>query len=237
MYAVKKPKPQPPTPDKDDTSPDQMTRAFLREVDDALHEERLKALWQAWRLPLIGGVVALFVFVGGREIWQSRTSGQQQAAANAWYDIVTAEKEEQATEQLADLSKSPVLGGRLLGVFEQGRRLAEAGQTDQAAEAYEKIADDDTYPYQFRALAELYAAMALMTTHPQEAESRFAAMDDVTHPYRATALEMMAELSENKNDRATALALWEKLLEIPNVPPSLRERATQRAEDIRRNLK
>jgi hypothetical protein len=236
MYAVKKPKPK-PTPDKEEKGPDQMTRAFLREVDDALHEERLKALWQTWRWPLIGGVILLFLFVGGSEFWQSRAAGQQQAAANAWYDIVTEEDEEKTAEKLARLAKNDVLGGRLLAVFEQGRLLAEAGQTDQAAETYEKIAGDRAYPRQFRALAELYAAMALMTTYPQEAESRFAAMDDIDHPYRATALEMMAELAENKNDQATALAMWEKLIEIPNVPPSLRERAVQRAGDIRVNLK
>ena len=230
MTAARKRNPQ-PTPDPQDTA----TQAFLREVDEALHEDKMKALWQQWRMPIGIAVATLFVVVGGYEYITTSQEKTRQQAVDSWYGIVAAEGEDAAkAAQLATMAQEThVKGVKVLAAFQSARLAAENGEAEKAAEQYQSIATDSAMPQQFRDLAQLYSGIALMSSNPQQAETYLSTLDVEGNAFRGSALEMMAEIAENKQDVITALALWEKLQILPNVPDQLRDRARGRTSALK----
>lgn len=216
MYKTKSPQPKKP----EEQQQDRTTEAFLREVDEAIHEEKLLNFWRKWRGVMIGFIVLLFLTVGGTEAYLRWTENQQQEAAAKLY---------QATDEpqlMNELLQSNVAGIRLLAHVQQAEQHVAAGEIDKAVNLYETAALDA--PERLQYLLKYYAALATAQDDPSAADSRLAQLDVSANPFRASALTLQAELLEQQGDRATALTVWEKLLTLENVSASQRERARNR---------
>ncbi len=228
MYSVRKPKQKKQETEQTDTA----TQAFLREVDDALHEEKLKNLWQQWRSPLIVAIIALFAFVAGKEYWQEHQSLQRQQGVDSLFAAVSVSQPEQQ-QRLQTLTQNKLAGVKMLAQFQIANNLVNEGKVEEASVIYAEAAADNSLPENMRAIANLYAGMSLMAVNPQKAEAYFTLLDTTESPYRPTALEMMAELAQNRGDIVTAIALWEKIQIIANVPPTLQQRAQRRVNGLK----
>ncbi|MDD9912428.1 MAG: tetratricopeptide repeat protein [Alphaproteobacteria bacterium] len=226
MYAVRKPKQKPVEQEPQDNA----TQAFLREVDDALHEENMNRLWKQWRMPLFAALAALFIGVGGWHYWGEYQDAKRQAAADALFTLGQSSSSE---DSLAVIEQSGLVGPFILANFQQARAAQEAGEHEKAIALYEKVANSSNIPVDLKDLAIFYSAVIQADVAPGIAEEKLAALDAKESTFRPSALELQARLSESKGDKATALALWEKLTVIPNVPPSLAQRAYERAEDLK----
>ncbi|MFZ2620584.1 MAG: tetratricopeptide repeat protein [Alphaproteobacteria bacterium] len=236
MYTMKTAKTKAEAPTPAPAAPleglDATTAAFMREVDDALHEEKLANLWKNSKYPLIAALIALFVGVAGWQFWGTRAEKLAQNSADAWFQVLDDENKPENRQLLAALGEKSATGVQVLALLKQGRDLATAGKAAEAQAAFEQAVGVDA-PKEFQQLAALHAAMALLNTDATAAEAALVKLDNPANPYRATTLELLAELHETKGDKATALSFWEKLGGLPNTPPTLLERAAARAADLR----
>ena len=57
-----------------------MTDSLLREVDEDMRQERMRAMWRRYRVPLLSIVVLLVVVTAGMSLWRDHKSAQAGAA-------------------------------------------------------------------------------------------------------------------------------------------------------------
>ncbi len=228
MYKTKPAKPQQPT----QPTADRTTEAFLREVDEAMHEEKIQHFWRKWRGIIVGTVALIFLAVVGTQGYLLWSENRQQAAAAQLYAA------QDDADLLAELVQSNVAGIRLIAQVKRAQQLVAAGEAAQAVALYEDAALNA--PERLQYLLKFYAAMAAAQmdaqTDLQSADSRLAALDVPANPFQASVLTMQAELLEQQGDRATALTVWEKVLTLETATATQRERAQNRRLAIEASL-
>src|SRR5690606_28778111 len=147
-------------------------QAFLREVDDALQQEKLQFLWESYRVPLVGGIAALLVAVAGWQLWQGAQARQQASVAADWYAAAKISADNSPAKQaMVDsvIANGPD-GYRALALFSQARNAPDAAAADKL---YAKVYEDKSQPQWVRDLARLNAGMALMGSDNTTAQRHF----------------------------------------------------------------
>lgn len=215
-----KPRPK-PQPSQAPAEKDLTTQAFLREVDDAMHEEKLKNYWDQFKWPLIGAVLALFALVGGWTWWESHTQNVKEAQATQLHNYLQNPAD---PAPLAGLAAEGTDGYRLLAQFTQA---AEATTPEAKLAAYQSVMTDNSLGQEWRDLAKLYAAMVVLAQDTAQAESWLTELDRDDVSFRATALELLAQLAQQQNQTARARGLYERVLQIPGLPAGLAQRVTE----------
>ncbi|MCP5404727.1 MAG: hypothetical protein H6922_00665 [Pseudomonadaceae bacterium] len=194
---------------------------FLKEVDDALHEERLLALWHRYKKALVAGVAALVVLVAGREAYQGWQARADAAAAREWYAF-SQNGDSGAVPQALLESANP--GFRSLALVTEAKQDAA-----KAVAAYEAVAADDDAPGWLQQISQLNAAVSQLEGDPAAARARLEALAaDEAALVRAPAMEVLAALAMGEGDVPAARRLTEQLLVLPNLPTGLRVRAEKR---------
>lgn len=206
------------------------TAAFLREVDEALHAERLLTIWHTSRWWLLAGALATLLAVAGWQAYGAWERHQARSVASAWYELAQTEQAEELAKQLPDFVASSQGGYRVLA------RMAQAGLApadEDKTKMYMSIADDATLPLWLRNIGRLNAALVMLSANPAQAKAQLEllAQTDPTAqalPTYAPALELLGLMALQANDTATARAYTSKLLEQPLITPGQRQRALQR---------
>lgn len=204
---------------------------FLKEVDDALHAERMEKLWKEWRHAIVVFVVVLVACTAGWQGYKVWNAKQQNRFATAWYVATTGE----SPVIPADMADAPQPGYRALAAFAlaQEAMKADPAKVDEAVAAYQGVIDDrGTTPW-LRDWARLNAALVQMGSKPDAAKSLLDGLvADETGPLRIPALELRATLAQSEGDLVTARQLTTQLLAKPNLPPQLALRAKQRLGEL-----
>ena len=211
------------------------TNAFLREVDEAMHLDRLQELWNAHKIKLFVAIGVVFASVAGRDIYidnkETRLSDQAEA-----YRVIKADDSDPTKKQqlISAIKEEGATGYKLLVEFKQAKDLETAGKTAEAIEIYKTVAANTKLEKPLTDLAKFYQAQATMTTDLDQAYSLFAALDSEKTVYQGSVLEMLGYISENKNDLASALGFYERMLEIQTLTPDMKQRASNRISAINR---
>ena len=225
MYKPKKIKSPKPVEAK---PADTATEMFLKEVDEALHEEKLKHFWDTYKIFILGGVAVLLLGSLAIQGFNQYTQNQRIAAAEAYANTPAGE--------LAILQTSTVPGIALLATLNEARTLAEAGDHAAAVALYATLAEDNSLPTNIQYLAAFYASLAEMEVDLNAAQIRLSTGDTAENPFRASVLTYLAEIAELKNENAAALALWQRIELLDNAPTALKTQAEQRAALIEAQL-
>lgn len=201
-------------------------KIFLREVDEAMQQERLLALWQRWRWWGLAGVLLAMLSVASWQGWQAWEAHQLRTFA-ARYATLPENADVVTLQQLQ--TRAPGGYGALLAM-----REAKV-TTDPKAQAavYLKLANDGKQAGWVRDTARLAAAMVLLGVDDAGAKTQLELLAQTsdpaaTSPLAAPALEQLALLSQRSNDSAAALAYTRRLLDLPGTPEDLRMRAQLR---------
>lgn len=136
-------------------------QSFIREVDEAVRQERYKALWDRYGLYVVGLAVALIVGVAAYNIWTYVKDSQAEAAGDEFVNALSfanANDQSKATKTFDSLAKSGPSGYRVLSQFQLASSQAKAGETDKAVAAYEALAKDRGVDPILKGLATLQAA-------------------------------------------------------------------------------
>jgi|GEM_PF-5579317 len=205
------------------------TSAFLREVDEALHQERLLAIWHRSKWFIMGAVLVLLLAVSGLQAFHAWQRHQDRTMAAQWYDFTQLNSDAAREKALPQLIAETHGGTRALAAYAQA---SLAKTPEEKAKAY-AIVYNGTYPQWVKDIAKLNAALALSASNPQQAESLLQELtqaDPTVTPSPAypAALEMLTLMAMQRGDTTTATGYNQRLLHLPGLPATARQRAMVR---------
>jgi hypothetical protein len=204
---------------------------FIREVDEAVRQDRWLALWQHYGNYFIAVAV---VIVAGTAIgvgWRAYQEDQQRQLAERYAAAEQLADDDRAVEAAAAFGRLAQESDGGYGVLARLRAAAAEGQSgeDEAkAATLEGLAGDDDAQPLYRQLGELLMLQeTLDTADPDALISEVDALAAVDSPWRYSALELKALARIRAGDLDGARATLETLLADPATPPSLSRRAAE----------
>lgn len=205
------------------------TAAFLREVDEALQQERLLNLWHTYKWMLVGGVLAVLLAVSAWQGWGAWRQHQARTQAANWYALSAISADTTRKEALTKFLTHSTGGYRALAAFTQADATPVPAEK---AKSYALVYNDKSLPQWLREVARLNAAIVLLGVDDAAAKSQLEVLTqnngETPGPAYAAALELMALQSQRLGDVMAARGYTEKLLNQTQLTPDMRQRALQR---------
>jgi len=203
--------------------------SFFREVDEAVRQERYKALWDRYGIVVIVLAIALVVGVAGYNLWTYwQTSQAQEAGAEYTQALAlkTGAEPDKAREAFETLAQDGPRGYQVLARFQMAATDARAGEKDKAVTAYDALATDGSVDPILQGLATVQAAtLRVDDADYAEMERRLNGLVEADSPWRFSARELLGLSAFQHNDMQAAEEQFSALLTDQNTPPNLRERA------------
>jgi hypothetical protein len=202
--------------------------SFFREVDEAVRQERYKALWDKYGVYVLVTAVIIIVGVAGYNGWSYWEERRAEAAGTQYVEALTLESEDpaKANEIFASLAKDGPRGYRVLSRFQIAASQAKAGETEEAVAAYDALATDGAVDSILQGLATVQAAMLRVDNADYaEMERRLKRLIDSNSAWRFSARELLGLSAYQHQDWRVAEEQFSALLSDQGTPPNLRERA------------
>jgi hypothetical protein len=203
--------------------------SFLREVDEAVRQDRYQQLWDKYGVYVLGLAVIVVACVAGYKGWtfwqqkQAQEAGAKFTQALSMEDGADAAK---AREMLTALADSGPEGYRVLARFQLAAAAAKAGETDKAVADYDALATDSSVDSILRGHATLQAAaLRLDKADYAEMERRLKGLIDAGSAWRFSARELLGLSAYRLNNMRDAERQFSELVGDQGTPPNLRERA------------
>ncbi len=201
----------------------------FQEVQEEYRRQQLADLWKKYRIPAIGGAVALVLAVAGYQGW-TYWRGEQSLASSRAFDAgvkqLDADNNKAAADHFAKLADKAVGGYAVLSRLHEAATRGRAGEVDKAIAIYNEIArSSDTL---FSGLATLRATLLTVETASlDETKKRLDPVIAGTGPWRPGALELLAYASWRAGKDADALKLYAEIIAMPTAPEKTKRRATE----------
>ncbi len=203
--------------------------SFFREVDEAVRQERYKALWDKFGIYVIGLAVLLVAGVAGYNGWSYLEERDAQAAGTEFTQglaFETGADPVKATETFEALAKDGPKGYQVLSRFQLAAGQAKAGETAKAVDAYDTLATDGGVDPILQGLATLQAAtLRLDDADYAEMERRVKGLIDSNSAWRFSARELLGLSAYRQKDFGAAEEQFTALLGDQGTPPNMRDRA------------
>ncbi|MFN3475373.1 MAG: tetratricopeptide repeat protein [Blastomonas sp.] len=219
------------TPKKDaDAARDNM---FMREVDDALRQDRMAGIVQNYGKIILAAAVALLLALGGWFYYrsaQAEAAGERGEELTSALDAVRNNNLAGAANALKTLETANQPGYRAASQLLAGAIAQEQDNPKAAAAAFAKVAADDSLPKPLRDLALIrQTAAEYDSLKPADVIARLRPLAVPGNPWFGSAGEMVAiaHMRMNKPDLAGPLFL--QLSEDKQVPETIRSRSRQLA--------
>ena len=204
--------------------------SFIREVDEEVRGDKLKAFWSRYGLAIVGGAIAIALATAAWVGWQSYTTSLANASGDRFLEALNLANEGNSEEALEKLAELEVDGYGQYAVLSRMRAASErhnAGNTDQAVADFDAVAADTSVPIALRDAARVRAAYLLVDAGTyQDVAQRAEPLTAADNAFRHSAREALA-LAAWKDGRADdALRLIDELLGDVQVPSGVAQRAT-----------
>jgi hypothetical protein len=203
--------------------------SFLREVDEAVRQDRYQQLWDKYGVYALGLAVLVVACVAGYKGWtywqqkQAQDAGAKFTQALSMEDRADAAK---ANEMLTALAESGPAGYRVLARFQLAAAAAKAGDTDKAVADYDALATDASVDPILQDHATLQAAaLRLEKADYEEMERRLKGVIDSGSAWRFSARELLGLSAYRLNNMSEAQRQFSELVGDQGTPSNLRERA------------
>jgi hypothetical protein len=200
---------------------------FIREVDEAVRQDRWLKLGRQYGVYVIGAALAVVVGTTAGVGWRAWQESQRQAEAERYMaaaELLRQNRPAEAAEAFAALARESDSGYAVLARLQAAQALGRAGDTAAKVGMLDQLAADGATSALYRDLGELLAAQQqLGETSPDEL-AKLAAADS---PWRYSALELSALAQLRAGDTAAARATLAGLVDDPRTPPDLGRRAAE----------
>jgi hypothetical protein len=205
------------------------TETFIREVDEELRRDQLKALWKRFA-PLIIAVCVLVVAVTagyrGMIWWQERAAAR---AGDRFLTALNAIASGNRAEGEAELQAIAAEGGAGYAALARLRLAGEQaaqGAKEEALQGFDAVMDDQSLSEPLRATARMRAALlALDMGDVEGATSRAGPLNVPGNPWRHIAREVLGTARYQTGDLAGAREMFVQIQEDAETPFDLRVRA------------
>ncbi len=213
---------------------DPMQDALLREVEEEIRQDRLKAVWLRFRGFIIGAAVTLVVAVAGYEGWKAFMASERDTASLMLTNAEIAAETDpiQATDRFRALAESGPEGFALVARLRAAALLADQGDHAAARALYDQVRSETDEPV-YRDLAALLEVQSQLSEpgsiDPQslrEARDRLAPLLEPGNPWQYAAREADAVIALRLGDGEAAREAFARLKDDPAAPAGIRARST-----------
>jgi hypothetical protein len=210
--------------------------SFVREVNEELRQDQLKALWRRYGLIAVAAVVLVLAGTAGYVGWnywseqRANRSGDQFSQA---LQLANQGRTDEALQALRQLEADGYGAYPVLARMRAATVLAEAGDYEEAIAGFDSVAADGSVPTSIRDMARLRAAF-LLVDHGSYADvaQRAEPLSDDANALRHSAREAMALAAWNEQNYDNAMRLYELIIEDSAAPSNMRQRAEMMVELI-----
>jgi hypothetical protein len=200
---------------------------FLREVDEAVRQDRWMKLWQRYGAYVIGAALAIVIGTAAGVGWRAWQESERAAEAEAYMaaaELLRAGRPAEAAAAFEALAGESDSGYAVLARLQAAQALGEAGDAAGKLGVLEQLAGDNATPTLYRDLGEILAAQEQFGETTPDDLARLTAADN---PWRYSALELSALAQLRAGDTAAARATLAQLVDDPRTPPNLGRRAAE----------
>jgi hypothetical protein len=195
------------------------------EINEDLKSEQMQELWSRYGKYIIIAFSLVVIGVGARQgytAWQDR---QATEAATIYHQALKAD--DTASALAAKLDKlSP--GYAMLSQFRIAATQAETKDFAAAEVSYLALSKDpDVKPLYQQAAILLSVMNAPASRKHHVLAARLTDLQSQAGPWQSMALEQAAGLALRSGDRKTAMAKYESLASLSDIPAGVRQRARQ----------
>ena len=202
----------------------------FQEVQEEYRREQMAKLWAKYRIPAIGGALALILAVAGYQGW-TYWNTQRISASSRGFDAALAlldnDDKKGSAERLAKVSADGTSGYALLAKFQEAALRAELGGQKTALKLYDEISRATSDPL-FRDYAVLRAGLLTVETASlEDTKKRIDSIATGSGPWRVLAMELLAYASWRADRKDEALKLYAQIDATPSAPATTKRRATE----------
>jgi hypothetical protein len=204
---------------------------FIREVDEAVRQDRWMAIWKQYNAYIIGAALAVVVGTAAGTGWQSYQASQRAANSKALADATALLAEDRATEAAAafdTLAESAGGGVAVVATLQSAEAQKAAGDTSAKIEKLDGLASNADVAPVYQRLASLLAMQESFGDSDADAligEIEAAATPD--NPWYASLVELKAIAQMKSGRTEEARATLETLLGDDGIPANLARRADE----------
>nr|WP_240957103.1 tetratricopeptide repeat protein [Pseudopontixanthobacter vadosimaris] len=209
---------------------------MLREVDDAVRQDRYSDFAQRFGIPLIVLLVLVLAAFAGWLFWQSRQEGEMERRSEALIgalDQIEAGNLDTGGELLEPLATGDAAGPQSAARMLQAGIALEQGRADDAARLFAAVGADEDAPAALRDLATIReVATRFDSLPPQQVINRLEGLAVPGNPFFGSAAELVAMAHLEAGNTQRAGNLFAEIAKAGDVPDSLRSRARQIAGQL-----
>lgn len=210
----------------------QNSEAFMREVDDAVRQDRLLNFWQRFGRWIVVLVVLGLAAFGGWLYWQHHSKTQSEAVSEQMDKVlgVAAGGGTPDAKELDALTQANQPGYRASAMLVKAGAASGKGEAKAAIAIYQAMAKDSSLDRPYRDLALIrQTALEFESLKPQQIVDRLKPLAVEGAPWFGSAGEMVAISYMKMEKRDLAGPLFAAMAKDNNVPQSIRSRARQMA--------
>ncbi len=202
---------------------------FIREVDEAVRQDRWLQLAKQYGVYLIAGALAIVLGTGagvGWRTWQQNQRLEEARRYAAAEQLLRQNHPGEAGAAFQALAKDANRGYGIVARLRAAEAQAKAGDKEATERALSSLAEDAQAAPEYRQLGDLLAVQGdLDTADPADLSRRLASLTGPAGPWRHSALELeaLAQLRAGQTDAARKTL--QDLLDDPGTPPDLSRRA------------
>lgn len=209
---------------------------FIREVDEAVRQERWLKLWKRYGSYIIGAALAIVLGTAAGVAWrQYQTStrvdeARQYAAA---IELLRQDRAAEAAEAFAALARDADSGYAVLARLRAAGARAEAGDREAKLEALRRLAESGEAAPMYRELGRLLAAQQQLDGGEADAlAEQLSGLAGAGEPWRYSALELQALAQMRAGETLEARRTLTMLASDPGTPANLARRASELLEAL-----
>jgi hypothetical protein len=203
--------------------------SFIREVNEELRSEQVKAVWTRFGSVFIG--IAILIVVGtigkvGYEYWHETSASQSGDEFLAALTLSRENKTDEAIAALNTLEKDGYGAYPVLAKMRAATLQAQKGDTAAAVKVFSDISKDASLPQPMRDAARMRAAYLLVDTGTYEQVSAEAEQLAVpANGMRHSAREALGLAAYKAGDMAKAKTWFQQITDDAETPRNLANRA------------
>lgn len=203
---------------------------IFREIDEELRQEQFAKLWKRYGRIFVACAIIIIASVAGYKGWENydiSNRGKQAEQFAATLRLASDGNAEAALDALTIFNSEAAAGYQMLSGFKAAALIANSGDLQGAANAYDKLAGDNSLDAVYRDLAILLGTVQRLNAGEDATAltSRLAPLAAATNAWRHSATELMAVLADQSGDKSKARELFTALSEDATTPQGIRQRA------------
>lgn len=202
---------------------------LMQEIEDTMHVDNMLAMWNAYKLHIIGSIAGLFIAVTA---WQWYSSAYETGLKNQSNALWALQQDvDTKPEKYNQLVEEGSEGYSSYAAFNKAQSYLQQNKHQEALNMYNGMAASSE---EFADLAQLNKASILLDKDILKGQEILNDLIKSESPFMLSVKELLAISFEKQGKAETALKLYENLAVNPMLPNGMKMRVQARIDAINR---